>query len=91
MPEITRLYKGLYDEFEVEVVFGTAEDISPREAHTFEEFIFVAQGEIILTRSDKQAPERYGASSFIHLPAGVEHVIDARETPTRLVIIHPDK
>ena len=91
MLDITRLYKGIYDEFEVEIVFGGIEDTSPREAHSFEEFIFVAHGSICLTRSDRKEPELYISSDFIQLPAGVEHVIDAQETPVHLVIIHPKR
>ena len=91
MPDITRLYKGPRHEFEVEMVFGGTEDISPKEAHEFEEFIFVARGSIILTRSDHPDPETFNAPSFIHLPAGVVHVIDLQEEMTQLVIIHPDR
>ncbi len=91
MPDITRLYKGIHEEFEVEVVFAGPEDTSPREAHLFEEFIFLAQGSIILTRDDTAAPETFRAPAYIHLPSGVEHIIDAQEAATKLVIIHPDR
>ena len=91
MPDITRLFKGIHSEFEVEVVFATSEDQSPREAHDYEEFIFLAEGSILLERSDKEDPESWTAPGFIHLPAGVTHVIDARTTPAKLVIIHPDR
>ncbi len=91
MPDITRLYKGIHDEFEVEIVFGGSDDTSPEEAHPFEEFIFVAKGSILLIRSDRQEPELFNISDFIPLPAGVEHVIDIQETPTQLVIIHPKR
>jgi len=91
MPDITRLYKGIHEEFEVEVVFAGPEDTSPREAHPFEEFIFVAMGSVILTRDDEPTPATYRAPAFIHLPSDVEHVIDAQEAPTKVVIIHPDR
>ena len=91
MPDITRLYKGIHEEFEVEVVFAGPEDTSPREAHPFEEFIFLANGSVILTRDDEPAPATLRAPAFIHLPIGVEHVIDAQEAETKLVIIHPDR
>ena len=77
--------------FEVEIVFGGVEDTSPREAHAFEELIFVAEGSVLLARSDRVKPERFPASSFIPVPEGVEHVIDIQETPTKLVITHPNR
>ena len=91
MPDITRLFKGIHDEFEVEVVFGGSEDISPREAHPFEEFLFLAKGSIQLSRNDRNEPELFDAPHFIHLPSGVEHVIDIQTTPSELVIIHPNR
>jgi quercetin dioxygenase-like cupin family protein len=44
MPDITRLFKGPQNEFEVEVVFAEQGDQSPSEAHPFEEIIVTLAG-----------------------------------------------
>ena len=89
MPDITRMFRGPLNDFEVEVVFGGTEDTSPYEAHTYEEYVFLAEGEVVVTRDDKDEPERFTGPAFMHVPTGVMHSFDLRTTPTRLVVIHP--
>ncbi|MDW7726878.1 MAG: hypothetical protein SCH70_07150 [Candidatus Methanoperedens sp.] len=91
IPDITRLFKGPGNEFEVEVVFGEIGNRSPRESHPFDEIIVVAAGSIKLERSDEEKISSYRSPGFVVIPPGVEHVIEPVETPTRLVIIHPER
>ena len=91
IPDITRLFKGPRNEFEVEVVFGEVGNRSPRESHPFAEIIVVAAGSIKLERSDEEKISLYKSPGFVVIPSGVEHVIEPEETPTRLVIIHPER
>jgi len=91
MPDITRMFRGPLNDFEVEVVFGGTEDTSPYEAHTYEEYVFLAEGEIVVTRDDRDEPEQMVGPAFLHVPAGVNHSFDLRVTPTRLVVMHPDR
>lgn len=88
IPDITRLYKGPQNEFEVEIVFAEEGGVSPKESHPFLELIIVTDGSITLKRSDKEEDLNYSSSVLIEVPAGVEHVIK-NDIPTKLVIIHP--
>jgi len=45
-PDITRLFKGARNEFEVEVVFANDMGSSPQESHPFHELIVVTEGSI---------------------------------------------
>ncbi len=90
-PDITRLFKGPKNDFEVEVVFAGLGDESPKESHTFDEIIVVTAGSMELERSDQAATRDYKTPSYIVIPAGVDHQIRPHETPTKLVIIHPDR
>jgi quercetin dioxygenase-like cupin family protein len=89
MPDITRMFRGPLNDFEVEVVFGGVEDTSPYEAHTYEEYVFLAEGEIVVTRDDRDEPETFTGPAYLHVPIGVMHSFDLRKDPTRLVVIHP--
>ncbi|MFZ0451762.1 MAG: hypothetical protein WAL98_21190 [Desulfatiglandaceae bacterium] len=91
IPDITRLFKGPGNEFEVEVVFGEIGNRSPRESHPFDEIIVVAAGTINLERSDENKISSYKSPDFVVIPGGVEHVIEPVETPTKVVIIHPER
>ncbi|MDT8402836.1 MAG: hypothetical protein RQ743_14215 [Bacteroidales bacterium] len=91
IPDITRLFKGPRNEFEVEVVFGEIGHQSPRESHPFDEIIVVVAGSIKLERSDENKISSYKSPGFVVIPSGVEHVIEPVETPTKAVIIHPER
>lgn len=91
MRDITRLLKGPMEDFGVAIVFARNGEASPREAHAFDEIIVITDGRISLERSDCSEPELHTATEMVCIPAGVEHLIRAHETPTRLVIIHPER
>jgi len=56
-PDITRVFKGARNEFEVEIVFAQNTNQSPKEAHTYDEIIVVMNGVIKLDRSDREGIE----------------------------------
>lgn len=89
MPDITRMFRGIHNEFEVEVVFAGPDDVSPSEAHPYDEYVFLAEGVLLVTREDRKEPERVAGPAFLHIPPGVHHVFDVQEEPTRVVVIHP--
>ena len=91
MPDITRLFKGPDNEFEVEVVFAQLGDQSPRESHAFREIILILEGSINLERSDEEQIGVFMPLELIELPPGVDHIITIRETPTKLLVIHPER
>ncbi len=90
-PDITRLFKGARNEFEVEVVFANDMGSSPKESHPFHELIVVTEGSISIERDGKKDDSIYKPFSLIEIPAGVEHVISAEEPPTKVVVIHPKR
>ncbi len=90
-PDITRVFKGLQMEFEVEIVFGNEGNQSPEEAHDYDEILVVAAGVIELTRGPGTEVERYSKYDSIVLPAGTVHKIKGIEGPVKVVIIHPDR
>lgn len=87
--DITRLYKGAKNDFEVEVVFAREGDQSPKEPHLFEELILVLAGEIKLERSDT-GTSTHKPFDLIHLPPGTVHQITPQATPTKILVIHPE-
>ena len=89
IPDITRIFKGANNEFEVEIVF-VEEGSSPKESHPFLELIIITDGSITLKRSDKEEDHTYTSPVLIEIPAGVEHVI-SNESPARVVVIHPHR
>lgn len=91
IPFISRLFVGASNEFETELVFGERGCISPREAHTFDELIVVAQGKIQITFDDLDVPALYEANALIEVPAGTMHQISLLGEENKLVIIHPDR
>ncbi len=91
MPDITRLFKGPDNEFEVEVVFAQLGEKSPKESHAFHEIILILEGSINLERSDEEQSGIFKPLELIELPAGVDHIITIRETPTKLLVIHPER
>ena len=78
-------------EFEVEVVFADTDDASPREAHPYDEYVFVAKGAILVTRDDHEAPELVEGPAFFHIPPNTHHVFDVKKAPTHVVVIHPER
>ncbi len=90
MPDITRIFKGAKNDFEVEIVFAEEVGRSPRESHPFSELVIVTDGSVQLERSDKEEVQSYTAPVLIEIPAGVEHVLSS-DTPLRIVIIHPHR
>ena len=48
-------------------------------------------GTITVERSDEENAISCAATGFIEIPAGVEHIVGADATPTRVVVIHPDR
>ena len=90
MPDIVRLFKGVRNEFEVEVVFAQPGESSPRESHTFDEIVLLLEGasEIELSNEDKERSLK--PLDLVKIPAGVEHVIKGN-TPAKILVIHPDR
>ena len=90
-PDITRVFKGAGNEFEVEIVFAQEANQSPKEGHTYDEIIVVTNGVIELERSDREGIETHSKYDYIFLPKGTVHQITAKELPVKVVIIHPDR
>ena len=91
-PDITRVFKGVGNEFEVEIVFAAHEGgSSPRESHTYDELIVVTEGTIELQRGDRTEPSTHSPYETIVLPKETVHQITIRKAPVKLVIIHPDR
>lgn len=88
-PEISRLFIGARMEFEVETVFAKEGSVSPDEAHEYDEILVLLDGSVELRLDDRIIPIK--GLSMYEIPAGTRHIIRAKETPTRLVIIHPDR
>lgn len=89
-PDITRVFKGANNEFEVEIVFAGEGNQSPKEGHTYDEIIVVAEGVIELERSDRPNKSTHPKYDTIFLPKSTVHQITIKEAPVKLVIIHPD-
>ena len=90
-PDITRVFKGPGNEFEVEIVFAGEGNQSPREGHTYDEIIVVTGGVIELERSDREGIETYSKYDYIFLPKDTVHQITVKEAPVKVVIIHPER
>ena len=90
-PDITRVFKGPGNEFEVEIVFAQEGNQSPKEGHAYDEIIVVTDGVIALERSDQEGIETYSKNDYIFLPKGTVHQITAKEGLVKAVIIHPDR
>ena len=90
-PDITRVFKGPENEFEVEIVFAQEGNQSPKEGHTYDEIIVLADGVIELERSDQEGIETHSKYDFIYLPKGTVHQITAKKGFVKVVIIHPDR
>ncbi len=89
IPDISRLFIGARNEFEVETVFAQKGAVSPDEAHEFEEILVLLEGRIELQLGDEV--ETLTGLTMKQIPASTRHVSRIQETPTRIVIIHPDR
>ncbi len=89
--DITRLFIGARNEFEVEVVFGNERNKSPKEGHDYDEIIVVLEGVIKLERSDQKEITTHSKHDLIFIPKGTVHQIIGEEVPVKLVIIHPER
>ena len=90
-PDITRVFKGSQNEFEVEIVFAREGNQSPKEGHTYDEIIVVTDGVIELERSDQEEIGTHSKYDYIFLPKGTVHQITAKKAPVKVVIIHPER
>ena len=90
-PDITRVFKGAGNEFEVEIVFARENNKSPKEAHAYDEIIVVAEGTIELERTDQQETGTHSKFETIFLPRSTTHQITVKKAPVKLVIIHPER
>ena len=90
-PDITRVFKGPQNEFEVEIVFAREGNQSPKEGHRYDEIIVVAYGVIDLERSDRKEISTHSKYDYIFLPKGTVHQITVKKTPVKVVIIHPER
>ena len=90
-PDITRVFKGAQNEFEVEIVFAREKNQSPKEGHTYDEIIVVTNGVIKLERSDRDEIETHSKYDTIFLPKDTVHQISVETPPVKLVIIHPER
>lgn len=91
-PDITRVFKGAANEFEVEIVFADLEGgKSPKEGHTYDEIIVVTEGTIELERGDREEISTHSKFETIFLPKSTVHQITIKKVPVKLVIIHPER
>ena len=89
-PDITRVFKGPQNEFEVEIVFAREGNQSPKEGHAYDEIIVVTDGVIELERSDQKKISTHSKYDTIFVPKETVHQITVKKAPAKLVIIHPE-
>ncbi len=89
VPDIARLFIGASNEFEVETVFAGEGAVSPDEAHPFDEIMVLLEGKIELELDS--GVETLIGLTLKELPAGTRHITRVKKTPTKLVIIHPNR
>jgi len=90
-PDITRVFKGARNEFEVEIVFAREGNQSPKEGHQYDEIIVVTDGVIRLERSDRDEIQTHSKYDTVFLPKDTVHQITVQTAPVKLVIIHPER
>ena len=90
-PDITRVFKGAQNEFEVEIVFAREGNQSPKEGHPYDEIIVVADGIIELDRDDQEQISTHARYDTVFLPKGTVHQITVKKAPVKVVIIHPER
>jgi len=92
VPDITRLFKGHKNQFEVEVVFAKDGDpSSPRESHTYDEIFLLLEGSVDLELSNEDEIRKLKPLDLVEIPAGVIHVISPKATPSKFLIIHTNR
>ncbi|MFV0436433.1 MAG: cupin domain-containing protein [Desulfopila sp.] len=89
VPDISRLFIGARNEFEVETVFAEKGAVSPDESHPFDEIFVLLEGEVDLELDG--GVEKLSGLTMKMIPAGTRHVSRIHKTPSRIVIIHPDR
>ena len=89
IPDISRLFIGARNEFEVETVFADKGAVSPDEAHEFDEILVLLEGRIELQLGNEV--ETLTGLTMKQIPANTRHVSRILESPTMVVIIHPDR
>ena len=89
IPDISRLFIGAGNEFEVETVFAKKGAVSPDESHPFDEIMVLLEDELDLELDT--GVETLSGLTLKELPAGTRHMIRVKQTPTKVVIIHPDR
>ncbi len=90
MPDITRLFKGPKNEFEVEVVFAKAGENSPQESHSYEEIVLLLEGAVDIKLSGQDKARSLKPLDLLKISAGTEHKIFTK-TPMKLLVIHPNR
>ena len=90
MPDIVRLFKGVKNEFEVEVVFGVTGEQSLREAHTYDELVLLLEGALEIEFTGEAKPRSLKPLDLLKIPAGVEH-LNTIKAPAKILVIHPDR
>jgi len=90
-PDITRVFKGPQNEFELEIVFAGEGKQSPKEGRAYDEIIVVTDGVIELERSDREEISTHSKYDYIFLPKGIVHQITIKKAPVKVVIIHPER
>ena len=92
MPDITRLFKGPTNEFEVEVVFANDGDPhSPRESHHYEEIFLLLSGAIDLELANEDKIRSLNPLDLVVIPAGTVHVIYPKADGSKFLIIHRER
>jgi len=92
MPDITRLFKGPTNEFEVEVVYANDGDPhSPRESHPYEEILFLVAGSIDLELENEDGIRSLKPNDLVVIPAGTIHVIYPKADGSKFLIIHKER
>ena len=89
MPDITRLFKGMHMEFEVEVAFAEEGEQSFRETHDYEEIVVMVEGSCLAELDGKERLLK--PYDLVVVPAVVEHIWKLKATPTKMVVIHPKR
>ncbi len=91
LPFISRLFVGVFNEFEAEVVFAEKGMVSPREAHPFLELIVFVEGKFEITYDNIDEPEVIVAPAMREITAGTMHQVTPLADHNKAVIIHPDR
>jgi quercetin dioxygenase-like cupin family protein len=89
IPDISRLFIGARNEFEVETVFAEQGAVSPDESHPFDEIMVLLEGELDLELDS--GVETLSGLAMKKLPAGTRHVTRVKKAPAKVVIIHPNR